>query len=292
MKRLFLSIITALAIGCTPGFAAPIRIAASLSDFASIASSIGGDKVEAFSIARSNSNPHFVEVLPSYMITVSRAAIYLKVGLALDQWADEIIDGSRNGRLTVVDCSGGITVLQKPSGKVDASMGDVHPEGNPHYWLDPSNGIVIAGHVLTALKKIDPANGSYYEANFERFKNEAQTRIGRWKSKLSGLAGHEMISYHSSWVYFAAAFGLTIAGNVEPLPGIPSSGKHLAELITVIERDKISILIQEPYFPDEAPRFLARHTGIRIFKFAPSCRDATPGSYLEHFDEIIDQLTR
>jgi ABC-type Zn uptake system ZnuABC Zn-binding protein ZnuA len=282
----------ATVMGLTPLHAAPIKIAASLPDLASIASSIGGDKVEAFSIARSGSNPHYVEVLPSYMIMVSRAAIYLKVGLALDQWANEIIDGSRNGKLAIVDCSIGIPVLEKHSGKVDASMGDVHPEGNPHYWLDPSNGIIVAGNVLAALKKVDPANGPYYEENFERFRNEAETRISGWKSKMSGLAGREMISYHSSWVYFAAAFGLTIAGNVEPLPGIPPTGKHLAELVASIKKDAIPILLQEPYFPDEAAKFLTRQTGIRTFKLAPSCRDAKSGSYLEHFDEIIDQLTR
>ncbi|MCX5754204.1 MAG: metal ABC transporter substrate-binding protein [Candidatus Krumholzibacteria bacterium] len=290
MKTFFISTIVAMVIGMTPLHAAPIKIAASIADLASIASSIGGDKVETFAIAKSTANPHYVEVLPSYMIMVSRAALYLKVGLALDQWADEIIDGSRNGRLLVVDCSSGISVLQKPSGKVDASMGDVHPEGNPHYWLDPSNGIVIAGNVLAALEKADPANRAYYEDNFTRFKAETEGRVAAWKERVSKLEGRRMLGYHSSWAYFAAAFDLTIAGTVEPLPGIPPTGKHLAELVDMIEKDGISILIQEPYFPDAAPGFLARETGIRVLKFAPSCDDAKPGSYLRHFDDIIDKI--
>jgi zinc/manganese transport system substrate-binding protein len=113
---------------------AKIKIAASLPDLASIAATVGGSEVDVFSIAKSNANPHFVEVLPSYMIKVSRVAIYLKVGMSLDQWADAIIEGSRNGNIDVVDCSVGIDALEKPTGKVDASMGDVHPQGNPIGW--------------------------------------------------------------------------------------------------------------------------------------------------------------
>jgi zinc/manganese transport system substrate-binding protein len=292
MKTLLVWIAAAMTIGSTSLRAAPIKIAASIPDLASIASSIGGDKVEAFSIAKSAANPHYVEVLPSYMIMVSRAALYLKVGLALDQWADEIIDGSRNGRLLAIDCSAGVAVLQRPAGKVDASMGDVHAEGNPHYWLDPSNGIVIAGNVLAALEKSDPANRAYYEDNFARFKNETENRVAAWKERMSKLEGRKMLGYHSSWVYFASAFDLTIEGSVEPLPGIPPTGKHLAALVEIIRKDGISILIQEPYFPDAAPGFLARETGIRVFKFAPSCDDAKPGSYLRHFDDMIDRIAK
>jgi len=272
--------------------AAQIVVGAALPDLGSIASYIGGDKVTAFSIGRSNSNSHFVEVLPSYMIKVSRAQLYLKVGLALDQWSQEIIDGSRNEKLIVVDCSQGIEVLQKPTGKVDASLGDVHPEGNPHYWLDPSNGVMVAGNILAGLKKADPANADYYDANFKKFKEETEKRLAGWKEKMGKLSGQKMIGYHSSWIYFANAFNLTVAGYVEPLPGIPPTGKHLAELVKLIKDQNVPILIQEPYFPDDAPRFLARETGIKVFKIAPSCADVKPESYLNHFDEAIDQITR
>jgi len=150
MKKYLFALVMAALAGAAPCAAAPLKIAAALPDLGAIASYIGGDKVEVFSIGRNSANPHAVEVLPSYMIKVSRAALYLKVGLALDQWSDAIIDGSRNGKLLTVDCSAGVAALQKPAGKVDASMGDVHPEGNPHYWLDPANGVIIAGNVLAS----------------------------------------------------------------------------------------------------------------------------------------------
>jgi len=292
MKRYFLSLLSALILGSIPAYAAPIKIASAIPDIGSIASYIGGDKVEVFSIAKSNANPHFVEVLPSYMIKVSRAALYLKAGLALDQWSDEIIDGSRNDKLLVADCSIGISVLQKPTGKVDASMGDVHSEGNPHYWLDPANGIIIAENVLVTLKKADPANSSYYDANYSRFKSETEKRLVGWKGKMAKYAGQKVVSYHSSWVYFSNAFQLVIAANVEPLPGIPPTGKHLAELVDLIKKNHITLLLQEPYFPDQAPQFLARQTGIRIFKFAPSCFGVKADEYFKHFDDMIDQITK
>ena len=290
MTKHLLLLIAATLTGAIPACAGPVKVAAALPDIGAIASYIGGDKVEVFSIGKSNSNPHAVEVLPSYMIKVSRAALYLKVGLALDQWSDSIIDGSRNNKLLTVDCSNGIAALQKPTGKVDASMGDIHPEGNPHYWLDPANGAIIANNVAAALKKADPANSRYYEKNCERFKEEAGKHITDWKSRLAKVSGQKVITYHSSWIYFTSAFNLAIAGTVEPLPGIPPTAKHLAELVEVIKRDGISILLQESYFPDDAPRFLARQTGIRIFKFSPSCSDVKPDSYFRHFEEIVAQI--
>ncbi len=270
---------------------AKIKIAASLPDLASIAATVGGSEVDVFSIAKSNANPHFVEVLPSYMIKVSRVAIYLKVGMSLDQWADAIIEGSRNGNIDVVDCSVGIDALEKPTGKVDASMGDVHPQGNPHYWLDPANGPVIAERVRAALTKVDPGHATLYADNAKKFSEETTQRMTDWKSKMSKINGSAIITYHSSWVYFTKAFGLRIVGYVEPFPGIPPTAKHLQELVDRIKTEKAGILIQEPYYGDNDPKFLERQTGIKVFRFTPSCEGVGAGEYLKHFDGIINSLS-
>ena len=246
--------------------------------------------METFSIARGNANVHVIEVLPSYMIKVSRAALYLKVGLSADQWADDIIQGSRNSGLTVVDCSKDISVLEKPI-KGDAIMGDVHPQGNPHYWLDPENGIIVAKNILDALVKIDPSNVDYYQTNYESFKKEIESSMKGWKDKMTQIKVKKMIGYHSSWVYFANAFGLAILGYVEPYPGIPPTGKHLAKLINIIKDNNIPILIQEPFFPDDAPKFLQRQTGIKVFKMGPSCMGIGKDDYIKEFDVIINKLT-
>ncbi len=269
---------------------ASIKIVAALPDLGSIAAYIGGEKVEVSSIAKANSNPHSVEVFPSYMAKVSQAKIYLKCGLGLDQWSDAIIDGSRNNKIAIVDCSNGVSVLEKPT-HVDASMGDVHPFGNPHFWLDPRNGIIAAQNILEALKKVDPANSSLYESNLTRFKNDCENRFTGWKEKMKPVDGRKIITYHSSWAYFANAFHLSIIEHIEPFPGIPPTGNHLAHLVDIIKKENVAFILQEPYFSDDASKFLNRQTGIKAFKFAPSCIDVKPNTYFDHFDEIINQLS-
>lgn len=283
------ALLIAAALSAAPA-AAKIRLAASLNDLASIASYIGGDRVETFAIAKPASNPHFVEVLPSYMIRVSRADVYLKVGLGLDSWADAIIEGSRNAGISVVDCSAGIQVLEKPAGKVDASMGDVHAQGNPHYWLDPANGAVIAGTVRDALSKADPSHAALFRANADKFRAEADAGLEKWRARMAPLQGASVVTYHSSWSYFAKAFGLRIIGRVEPYPGIPPTARHLQGLVDGIKAGKARILIQEPYFADSGPKFLERETGIRIYGFAPSCSGSGPGDYFRHFDAMTETL--
>jgi zinc/manganese transport system substrate-binding protein len=271
-------------------FAAPMRIVAALPDLGSIASYIGGDKVEVSAIAKASSNPHSVEVFPSCMAKVSRASVYLKCGLGLDQWSDAIIDGSRNNKIVTIDCSNGVTVLEKPT-HVDASMGDVHPFGNPHYWLDPRNGIIIGRNIVDGLKKADPSNSALYESNLAKFKDECENRLKTWREKMKFFDGNKIITYHSSWVYFADAFGLSIIEHIEPFPGIPPTGNHLAHLVSVIKENKVAFILQEPYFSDDAPRFLNRQTGINTYKCPPSCSDVKAGAYFDHFDAIVNQIT-
>ena len=269
---------------------AKVKVAASLPDLASIASYIGGDRVETFAIARNTSDPHSVEVLPTYMVRVSRADVYLKVGLALDQWADQIIDGARNSGIKVVDCSVGISVLEKPTGKIDASMGDVHPDGNPHYWLDPENGVVIAQTISNALAAVDPAGATVYAANLDKFKADLAQRLPEWKAAASSIANRNIITYHSSWPYFTHAFDFNIVAKIEPVPGIPPTASHLAELLDVIRQDYVKIVIQEPYFADDAANYLARQTSVKVFKLPPSCTGSDAAAYFEHFQQIFDAL--
>jgi zinc/manganese transport system substrate-binding protein len=224
------------------------------------------------------------------MVKVSKARIYLKVGLGLDRWADGIIDGSRNAALAVVDCSPGVHVLERPSGKVTALMGDVHPDGNPHYWLDPRNGGVIAHNIADALAKADPAHAADYRARAEAFAKSAEESWAQEKLIADKLASKLLFTYHRSWTYFGSAFGLEILGEAEPVPGIPPTAKHLAELVAIAKARKVPVLLQEPYFSDDAGRFLSREAGVRVVAMAPSCDAPTAGSYLKHFHDVMAAL--
>jgi zinc/manganese transport system substrate-binding protein len=287
-RLLFLLVATLLAI---PAVAlAKLNVAASTTDLASIAASVGGDQVDVFAIAKPSADPHRIEALPSYMVKVSHAKVFLKVGLGLDQWADAIVDGSRNSSVQIVDCSRDVHVLEKPTGKVDASMGDVHPDGNPHYWLDPRNGAVVATNIADALAKADPKNADQYHARAEAFGKEAQATWERNADAAKKLTSHAVFTYHRSWSYFADAFGLDVVNTVEPVPGIPPTAKHLAELVDQAKARKVGLLIQEPYFAADGGKFLNREAGVRPVIEAASCDDAAAGSYLKHFDTLLAAL--
>jgi len=274
-----------------PGAAfSKIKVAASIPDLASIASSVGGDQVECFAIAKATADAHRVEVLPSYMVKVSKANVYLKGGLGLDQWSDAIIDGSRNDRLTVVDCSAGVSVLEKPAGAVDASMGDVHPNGNPHYWLDPRNGGVIARTIAEALGRVDPAHAADYQSRAEQFAQQCDAAYAADRKIADAIPNRVVFTYHRSWPYFANAFGIEIAGQAEPGPGIPPTARHLADLVAIAKSRKIAVLIQEPYFSADAGKFLQREAGVQSVVMPLSCDSAEAGSYLAHIDAVLKAL--
>jgi zinc/manganese transport system substrate-binding protein len=269
---------------------AKVRVVASTTDLASIAASVGGDQAEVFAIARPNADVHRVEVLPSYMVRVSRADVYLKVGLGLDAWADGIIDGSRNRRLAIVDCSDGVPVLEKPAGKVTAAMGDVHPGGNPHYWLDPRNGAIVARTVAEALAAAEPAHAGVFRARAAAFAAACDSVWKFGRAEAEALDSRLALTYHRSWSYFAAAFGFEIVDTVEPVPGIPPTARHLAGLLATVKTRRVPVLIQEPYYSAEAGRFLARQSDLRVVTASPSCAGPAAGAHLAHFVELIRAL--
>jgi zinc/manganese transport system substrate-binding protein len=278
----------AAALTLTPAATrAAVRVVASTNDLASIAASVGGDAVEVSAIARPTADVHRVEVLPSYMVKVARAQVYLKIGLGLDQWADGIIDGSRNSRLLVVDCSRGVNVLEKPSGKVDASMGDVHPDGNPHYWLDPRNGAAVARDIADALARVDAPHAADFRARAEAFAKQADEALRQGRQVAAALPSKVLLTYHRSWPYLADAFGLEIIGTVEPVPGIPPTARHLAEIVEIAKARHAQLLLQEPYFSSDAGRFLDREAGVHPVVAAPSCDQPVAGSYLAHIQDVL-----
>ncbi len=142
--------------------AAPIKVVTTTEDLAAIAREIGGDRVRVDFIAKGVQDPHFIEAKPSYMLKLSRAHLFVQVGLGLEVgWVPSLLMGARNTRIinggeSYVDASEGIELMGIPFGPIDRSAGDVHGQGNPHYWLDPINGKKIALNIAAGLKRIDP----------------------------------------------------------------------------------------------------------------------------------------
>ena len=247
-----------------------VRIVSSTTDIADIARLIGGDYVTVTSIARGNQDPHYVEILPSYMVKVRKADIYFMVGMELDLWAQQIIDGSRNRKVMVVDCSVEINKMEVPTGQIDASMGDIHRFGNPHYWLDPENGKLIARMVAEKLINHDSKNAEQYQSNLTQFENDLNSAISIWTKRFSDLRNKNIIFYHNSWPYFSKRFGLITVGFLEPKPGITPSPSQLNQVINQIKENEIEVIASESYFSDRAPKFIESKTNVRTVKLAQS----------------------
>ena len=247
-----------------------VRIVSSTTDIADIVKIIGGDHVTVTSIARGNQDPHYVEILPSYMLKVRKADIYFMVGMELDLWAQQIIDGSRNRKVMVVDCSVEINKMEVPTGQIDASMGDIHRFGNPHYWLDPENGKLIARMVAEKLINHDSKNAEQYQSNLTQFENDLNSAISIWTKRFSDLRNKNIIFYHNSWPYFSKRFGLITVGFLEPKPGITPSPSQLNQVINQIKENEIEVIASESYFSDRAPKFIESKTNVITVKLAQS----------------------
>ena len=298
MKMIKFLMISLLSILCLshPVFA-EIKTVASLPDLAYITKQIGGNKVSVFSLAKGYQDPHQVDLKPSFMLKLSEANFFVLMGLELEVWARDLIEGSRNVNLALgapgyVDCSEGINVLEVPS-VVSRSMGDVHPLGNPHYNLDPLSGKTIARNIYNALVRQYPQFQDYFKNNLENFDSELDKNFSRWIKEAAPLKGLKVITYHKSWEYFAHRFGIDIVGQIEPKPGIPPSPAQVTRVIELMNLNNAKIIIMEPYFDDHIPNLIASKTGAKVLKL-PNMVGAFPGedSYFSMFDYIISHLTK
>ena len=272
-----------------------VRVVTSTTDLASIAREVGGGAVQVDSITRGGQDPHFVELLPSYMVQVRRADVYVKVGMDLDYWAQAIIDGSRNAKLLVVDASSAVPVarrLEVPA-RTDASMGDVHKYGNPHYWLDPENGKLIARAIADGLKKADPGHAGSYESNLQAFVKRLDAKIADWRRRAAPLRGMRIVTYHNSWPYLARAFGLEVVDFLEPKPGVKPSPSHVNRLIRTIKDRGVVVIAHEPYFEKRTPELISRQTGIPRVVLPPSVGGVPEvRDYVALFEHDLDVLLR
>ncbi len=248
---------------------ATVKVVTSLPDYADFVQQIGGEKVKVDFIVKGNQNPHFVEVKPSYMMKLKSADIFFIVGMELELWAPQLVDGSRNPNLNVVDLSKGIQKMEVPA-EVNASMGDVHRFGNPHYWLDPRNVKVIADEMVEALAKASPGDEAFFRSNADAYMKKLEGKITQWQALMKPFAGNKIITFHKSWSYFANWLGLAIAGQVEPLPGIAPTPSHTTELIQLCRQGNIKAIIVEPFYDMSAPEQIARSTSAKVLQLPTS----------------------
>ena len=276
-----------------------LNVATATTDLAALTQEVGGDKILIESIARGYQDPHFLEANPSFLLKLRQADLLIVVGLQLEiGWLPPLINQSGNARIQVgapgyLDASQFAEILDIPTGTVTRAMGDVHPLGNPHYWLDPDNGRRIARGIAGKLGDLDPSNTAYYQQRFEDFDKRLSAAEQKWDAEMQPYHGRKVVTYHNSFPNFAKHFHINVIGYVEPRPGIPPTRSHTIELIGLMKRENCKVILVEPYFDLKPPQAIARDTGGTVVQYLPSVGgEKQVTNYFELFDYDIGLLIK
>jgi zinc/manganese transport system substrate-binding protein len=276
-----------------------LNVVTSTTDMAALTQEVGGDKVNVESIAKGYQDPHFVEAKPSFLLKLRQADLLVTVGLQLEiGWLPPLVNQSGNPRIQVgaqghLDASQFAEILDIPTGPVTRAMGDVHPLGNPHYWLDPDNGRRIAKGISAKLAEMDPGDAAYFQERFQDFDKRLTAAEQKWDAEMKSFQGRKLVTYHNSFPNFAKHFHLNVIGYVEPRPGIPPTPSHTIELIGLMKRENCKLVLVEPYFDLKTPNSIGAATGAKVIVYLPSVggeKDVT--DYFKLFDYDIALLTK
>jgi zinc/manganese transport system substrate-binding protein len=282
-----------------PARAAGLSVVTTTQDLESLVKEVGGDKVQTDSLAKGYQDPHQVEPKPSFILKLNKADLLVAVGRELEiGWLPPLVNQARNPRIhpggdRYLDASLSAHILEIPTGQITRAMGDVHPQGNPHYWLSPENGRLIAKAIQQKLSEISPGDAAYFAQRYGDFDKRLAEAEKRWKAAMAPYKGTKIVTYHRSWPNFVETFGLNVVGYVEPKPGIPPSPSHTFELTQEMKKDNVKIIIIEPYFDSKTPNAIGRDTGAQVVTLAPSvggAKGANVGDYLALFDYDVNML--
>jgi ABC-type Zn uptake system ZnuABC Zn-binding protein ZnuA len=251
-------------------------VVTSTTDLYDIARAVGGNRITATHIGEGYQDPHFIEAKPSFVLQLRNADVWAFVGLDLEiGWMPLLLDGARNPKIRqggsgYLDVSTAVPILDRPQGNVDRSMGDVHPLGNPHYWLDPENGRRIARLFQAKFTQLDPGNAATYASNEKAFEARLNAAEKGWQDDLRAIKGKPVVAWHTSWRYFAEYDGMNIVAFMEPKPGVPPSPSHLYTVIQAVKRTGAKAIVMEPFYDRKVADLVAKQTGIKVLILPPS----------------------
>lgn len=275
-----------------------IRVVATIPDLKALTEEVGGKLVDVESLARGTQNAHELEIRPSLMLKLRRADLLMENGLELDSWAEVAVQGANNPNIVRgapgrVDVSHGIQVLEVPSTRVDRSMGDVHPLGNPHYSLDPGMAPIITQNIADALARFAPEHRAEFEKNRQAFLARLNEAMARWTRAMEPLRGAKVVVYHPQWIYLLSRFGLSQAAALEDRPGIPASPAHLTRVIRQMKDEQIKIIIVEPWNDLKLATRVADEAGAKAVVLASMVGGVKGAdSYIAAIDHNVNALAQ
>lgn len=298
---LAVSLVVGLAVGLLGArpAEAKLRVAATIETLADLCRQIGGDRVDVTSLSHGYQDPHFVEAKPSLVLTLNRADALVYVGLDLEiGWLPPLVQQSRNeriqrGQVGNIDASTAIKVEDVPTIPADQlrAMGDIHPLGNPHYWIPPKNARGIARLLAQRFAEIDAPGTAAYQAALAAFERRLDAKEKAWAKTAAPLRGIKIVTYHKSWSYLAGWLGMQEVGYIESKPGIPPTASHTGQLINLMLKSNVKLVIVESFYPSNLARFVAENGHARLV-VAPSDVGATSAikSYFDLVDAVIQAL--
>ncbi|HYV48244.1 MAG TPA: metal ABC transporter substrate-binding protein [Myxococcaceae bacterium] len=283
-------------LGASPALA-KLYVVTTTQDPAAITRAIGGDRVDVKPLAKGFQDPHFLDAKPTFMVDLHRADLFEVIGLDLEiGYAPSLIAGAHNEKIAVgapgyLDLSQGITPLEVVP-LADRGQGDIHPNGNPHYWLDPENGRLMARAIAARLTQLDPAGKQAYADNLAAFEKTLTAKEAEWSVKMSALAGQSIITYHRSWTYFLKRYQLQAADFVEPKPGIPPVPAHTLDLIKMVQGQHLKLILMEVFYDKRVPELIAAKSGAKLVTVPNSVggTDAVK-TYFDLFDTIVGAMS-
>src|SRR5262245_57320010 len=302
MRRFALLLVLVLAAGSVlapPAIAArKLKVVTTIPDLKSLTEAVGGDLVDVDSLTRGTQNFHEAEERPSMMLKLRRADAVVENGLDLDAWADVAGEGANNpeiirGGRGRIEISRGLEVLEVPTARVDRSMGDVHPRGNPHFSLDPGMASAITQNIVDGLARGAPESRAVFEQNRKAFLVQLEQHMAQWMKTMEPVRGSKVVVFHPVYIYFLTRFGLVQAATVEDRPGIPPSPQHVVNLIRQIKDEKIKVILVEPWNDVKLANRIAEEAGAKAFVMA-SAVGAVKGAdnYIAAIDYNIAALAK
>jgi len=291
------SFVIALALLVFAPAHAALKVVATTPEYAAVAAAVGGDHVTVSALAKPTEDPHFVDAKPSHVVTLNRADVLIEGGADLEAgWLPPLMEGARNPKIASgapghIRASEGIALLDVPS-VLDRSQGDVHAAGNPHFMMDPMNARVVAEHLAKALCAVDAAACGDYNARLKTFLAGLDAKMAEWQSALAPFKGTPIVTYHPTWRYFAARFGLVSDVYLEPKPGIPPSPPHLAEVMKAMGDRKIRVILVEPFQSRKTAEAVASRTGARVVDVCqfPGGLAGTANDYMALIDADVKAI--
>jgi zinc/manganese transport system substrate-binding protein len=275
MTRLLAIVVLVLGLAWPAGAAEKVRVVTTIPDLKSLTQAVGGDLVDVESLTRGTQNFHEAEVRPSMMLKLRRAQLLVENGLDLDAWVDVAVNGANNpnivrGGAGRIEISRGVPLLEVPTTRVDRSMGDVHPLGNPHFSLDPGLAPIITQTILDGLARVAPQHRGVFEQNRTAFLRRLDAQMAGWMKELEAVRGAMVVVYHPDFIYFLTRFGLVQLGTIEDRPGIPPSPQHLASLIRQMQEQKVKVVLVEPWNDRKLAARVAEEAGGKALVIASS----------------------